>query len=163
MKRKGSKASGLGQHPEARLFEQAQKGCKDSLDLLLVRHEPLVRYAVNRQNLGDLPFEEGVQVGRISLWKAILGFDPQRGCQFSTYAYPAIVHSIWQAVKAHCDGNRKAHAIREWAVFFRHWEAGPAQQQAEAELMACLVALVARLPDRLGHIIRRRFALEGEP
>ena len=31
-----------GEHPEARLFEQAQGGCQDSLNLLLERHEPLV-------------------------------------------------------------------------------------------------------------------------
>ena len=73
MKNKKKGASGLGSHPEARLFEQAQGGCQDSLNLLLVRHEPLVVYATSHQNLGDLLFEEAVQAGRIGLWKAILG------------------------------------------------------------------------------------------
>jgi len=162
MKNDQKKKSGLGRHPEARLFEQAQKGCRDSLDLLLERHEPLVKYAASRQNLGDLPFEEAVQVGRMGLWKALLGYDPQRGYQFSTYAYPAIVHYIWRAVKAHCVANKHAHATREWAVFFRHWETGPAQRQAEQELQACLQAMVQRLPERLQRIIRSRYALDGE-
>jgi hypothetical protein len=58
MKKEGKRKSGLGMAPEARLFEQTQKGCGNSLDLLMARHEGLVCYAVNRQNLGDLPDEE---------------------------------------------------------------------------------------------------------
>jgi RNA polymerase sigma factor (sigma-70 family) len=163
MKSEEKRESGLGQPPEARLFEQAQKGCEASLDLLLVRHEPLVIHATSRQNLGDLPFEEAVQAGRIGLWKAILGYDPQRGYQFSTYAYRAIVHHVWADVKSHCQANRRAHRLREWVLILPHWEAGPAQRQAERELQACLGSMLAGMPDRLGHIIRRRYALEGEP
>ena len=163
MGKKNKKGFGLGKHPEAKLFEQAQGGCQDNLNLLLRKHEPLVMYAVNRQNLGDLPLAEADQAGRLGLWKAILRYDPNRGYQFSTYAYPAIVHQVWQAVKVHCRDNRKAHATREWAVFFRHWETGPAQRQAEQELQACLQAMVQRLPERLERIIRSRYALDGEP
>jgi RNA polymerase sigma factor (sigma-70 family) len=162
MKREARKESGLGLPPEARLFEQAQAGCKESLDLLMHRHEPLVRYAVNRQNLGDFPFEEADQAGRIGLWQAILGFDPQRGYQFSTYAYGAIVHQVWAAVKAHCVANQQAHATREWGVFFRHWQIGPAQQGREQELKACIQALLVRLPERLQRVIEVRYELGGQ-
>jgi DNA-directed RNA polymerase specialized sigma subunit len=89
MKKESRKESGLGLPPEARLFEQAQGGCQDSLNLLQARHEPLVKYAVNRQNLGDLAYDEADQAGRMGLWKAILRFDPYQGHQFSTYASPA--------------------------------------------------------------------------
>ena len=98
--------TGLGGHPEARLYEQVKQGCGDSLGLLMARHEPLVLYAVKRQKLGDLPIEEAVQAGRIGLWGAIQGYDPHKGYQFSTYAYPAIVHQVWEAVKAHCMANK---------------------------------------------------------
>jgi len=162
MKRKGSKESGLGLSPEARLFEQAQKGCGDSLDLLVARHEPLVKYAVKRQNLGDLPFEEAVQAGRLGLWQAILRFDPHKGYQFSTYAYPAIVHAIWRAVKDHCVANQRAHCIQAWALFFRHWETGPAQCQAEQEVQASLQALVTGLPVRQQRVISGRYGLDGQ-
>ncbi len=118
MKTEGKKKSGLGGHPEARLYEQVQEGCGDSLDLLMARHEPLVLYAVNRQKLGDLPFEEAVQAGRIGLWGAIQGYDPDKGYQFSTYAYAAIVHQVWAAVKDHCVANGREHATREWADIF---------------------------------------------
>lgn len=162
MKRGEEKESGLGRRPEARWYEQAQGGCQDRLGLLMARHERLVHYAVKRQNLGDITYDEAIQAGRIGLWRAILGFDPHRGYQFSSYAYPAIVHHIWKAVKDHCVANKRAHATQEWKVFFRHWEAGPAQRQAEQEVKASLHALVARLPERQQRVIRVRYELEGE-
>ena len=162
MKNDQSKKSDLGPPPEARLFKQAQGGCQDSLNLLLVRHEPLVKYAVQRQNLGDLPWEEADQAGRIGLWKAILRYDPYQGHQFSTYAYPAIVHCIWRAVKVHCRDNQRAHTTRQWVLFFRHWETGPAQREAEREVQASLQAMVASLPDRLQQVIVGRYGLDGQ-
>ena len=162
MKKENSKESGLGGQPEASVFEQAQGGCQDSLDLLMARHEPLVVYAASRQNLGDLPFEEAVQAGRMGLWKAILGFDPGQGYQFSTYAYPAIVHQVWQAVKIHCRENRRAHRTWQWVLFFRHWETGPTQRQVEQEVCASLQALGVRLPARLQQVIAGRYGLNGQ-
>jgi len=162
MKTEGKKKSGLGKHPGARLFEQAQGGCQDSLNLLLARHEPLVLYAVNRQKLGDLPYEEAVQAGRIGLWGAIQGYNPQKGYQFSTYAYPAIVHQVWAAVKDHCVANGREHATREWAIFFRHWEVGPAETRAREEVRASLNAMVRRLPKRLGQVMVAYYGLAGK-
>jgi RNA polymerase sigma factor (sigma-70 family) len=162
MKTKGKKQTGFGKPPEASLYEQAQAGCRESLNRLMVKHERLVLYAVKRQNLGDIPYEEAVQAGRIGLWQAILKYDLGRGNRFSTYAYPAIVHQVWAAVKAHCVANGKEHATREWVVFFRHWEAGPAQRAAEDELKACLQAMVVRLRERQQRVIWVRYELEGE-
>ena len=162
MKNKKKGESGLEAQPEARLYEQAQRGCQASLNLLLERHEPLVVYAAKRQNLGDLAFDEAVQGGRLGLWKAILGFEPRRGYQFSTYAYPAIVHAIWQAVKVHCRENQRAHSTRTWVVFFRHWETGPAQRQGEEEVWACLQGMVRRLPERLQEVMKGRYGLDGQ-
>lgn len=162
MKNEQKRTSGLGQPPEARLFEQAQAGCRESLNLLMESQEPLVLYAVKRQNLGDLPYQEAVQAGRIGLWQAILKYDAGRGHRFSTYAYGAIVHQIWADVKTHCQANKIAHATREWVLFFRHWEIGPAQRQAEREIQASLQAMVVGLPDRLQRVIVRRYGLDGQ-
>jgi RNA polymerase sigma factor (sigma-70 family) len=162
MKMEKEKGTDLGPTPEVSLYEQARGGCQDSLDLLMARHAGLVVHVVSRQNLGGLPFEEAVQEGRIALWRALGGYDPRKGYQFSTYAYTVIVHQIWKAVKDHCETNRREHALREWVVFFRHWEAGPAQQQAERELKTCLHALVAGLPERLQRVVRVRNELGGE-
>ncbi len=90
---------GLGGVTESVLFEQAQAGCEASLNQLMSRHERLVPFVVRRQTLGKLPFAEAVQAGRTGLWRAILGYDPQRGYAFSSYAYPAIARQVWRAVK----------------------------------------------------------------
>jgi hypothetical protein len=87
MKTNQKEKPGLGLQPEARLFEQAQGGGQESLNLLMARHEGLVFSSVNRQNLGDLSYDEADQAGRIGLWRAIEGFDPQRGNRFLTFPH----------------------------------------------------------------------------
>ncbi|MCK4451577.1 MAG: hypothetical protein KAX26_13410, partial [Anaerolineae bacterium] len=79
-------AGGPGAVSEATLFQQARAGCSASLNTLMDRHDGLVQAVVRQQVLGDLPFAEALQAGRIGLWRAILGFDPSRGLAFSTYA-----------------------------------------------------------------------------
>ena len=162
MKSEEKRESGLGAQPEARLFEQAQKGCGDSLALLMARHEPLVKYAVKRQNIGDLPYDEADQAGRIGLWQAILKYDAGRGYRFSTYAYSAIVHQIWADVKAHCKANKQEHTTRAWAQYFRHWEAGPAQRQKEQEVRESLQTMLIKLPARQQQILEIRYELGGQ-
>ena len=162
MKKVRKRKTGLGQPPEASEYEQAQAGSWESLNQLMERHEPLVLHAVKRQNLGDLAYDEVVQAGRIGLWQAIMKYDAGRGHQFSTYAYPAIVHQVWAAVKAHCVANGKEHATREWAIFFRHWEVGPTEAQAQEEVHASLYAMVKRLPERLGKVMVTYYGLAGK-
>jgi len=103
-----------------------------------------------------------VQAGRIGLWQAIMKYDAGRGHQFSTYAYPAIVHQIWAAVKAHCVANKRAHAVREWVIFFRHWEVGPGEVQAQEEVRASLYAMVKGLPERWGKVMVTYYGLAGK-
>ena len=52
---------------EATLFEQAQAGSGESVNVLMEQHERLVRYAVKRQVLFDFPYAEAVQAGRHGL------------------------------------------------------------------------------------------------
>ena len=92
--------SGFGQPTEATLIKQAQAGCQESLNLLLLRHEGLVHLVVQRQWLCTLPYDQAIQDGRHGLWRAILGFDLERKNRFSTYAYAAIMKYVWAAVKA---------------------------------------------------------------
>jgi len=49
--------------------------------------------------MGELAYEEALQAGRIGLWRAIPGYDPERGTAFSIYAWTAIMRSVWTAVK----------------------------------------------------------------
>jgi RNA polymerase sigma factor (sigma-70 family) len=148
--------SGLGvRAPEATQFIQAQAGCSESLSQLMARHDGLVQAVVRQQVLGELPFEEALQAGRIGLWRAILGFDPERGFAFSTYAWPCIKHRIWRAVKAYGQVDRiqiplDSLEMTDPAVI---WE-GKAIQRA-------LLSTVDRLPPRLAYVVVARYGLQG--
>jgi len=153
-------AGGPGPASEATLFRQAQAGCSVSLNALMARHDGLVQAVVRQQVLGDLPFAEALQAGRIGLWQAIVGFDPARGLAFSTYAWPCIMHQVWRAVKAYPpldtptvmgDGLRPVEAADPATA----WEAA-AVRQALHDLVHCL-------PQRLRHVIVARYGLDGAP
>ncbi len=153
-------SDGLGMQPEAILFQEAQAGCSHSLNRLMARHDRLVQAVVRRQVLGDLPFDEALQAGRIGLWRAILGFDPQRGLAFSTYAWPSIMRHVWRAVKvdtrqramAPCAAHLSAETLADPVSL---WEAHAVQQS--------LHALVERLPSRLHRLVVAHYGLDGTP
>ena len=143
------------------LFRQAQTGGQESLNALMEKHDGLVHAVVRRQVLGDLPYTEALQAGRIGLWRAIVRFDPNRGYAFSTYAWPSIVHQVWRAVKAH------THSLSDEP------EAVPSEGQRMASIdpavlvVAWLVQdtlqeLVTRLSERLQRIIVARYGLNGQ-
>jgi RNA polymerase sigma factor (sigma-70 family) len=148
--------SGPGaQPPEATQFIQAQAGCVESLNQLMTRHDGLVQAVVRQQVLGELPFDEAVQAGRIGLWRAILGFDPSRGFAFSSYAWPSIKHHIWRAVKAH------RRFVQNRAPFRWPEAPDPAEVWQAKAVGQALQALVHRLSPRLAYVIIARYGLNG--
>jgi RNA polymerase sigma factor (sigma-70 family) len=127
-------------------------------------HDGLVHAVVRRQVLGDLPYEEAIQAGRIGLWRAILGYDPDRGCAFSTYAWPSILHHLWRAVKVQGregDADRTAPPAAESAQW--PWVAGldPALRYRGWCVLGALYQLLARMPKRLQKVIVCRYGLDG--
>jgi RNA polymerase sigma factor (sigma-70 family) len=143
------------QAPEATQFIQAQAGCAESLNQLMARHDRLVQTVVRQQVLGELPFEEALQAGRIGLWRAILGFDPSRGFAFSTYAWPSIKHHIWRAVKAY--GRFQGDQTH-----FQQCEApDPAAVWETEAIREALQAMIGRLPPRLEYVVVARYGLNG--
>jgi len=60
-------AGGPGVVSEATMFQRAQAGCSDSLNVLMTRHDGLVQAVVRQQVLGDMPFTEALQAGRVGL------------------------------------------------------------------------------------------------
>jgi RNA polymerase sigma factor (sigma-70 family) len=157
-------AGGSGPPTEAALFHRAQAGCQDSLDRLMARHEHLVHAVVRRQVLGHLPFAEALHAGRMGLWRAILGYDPERGLAFSTYAWKPIMHRIWREVKL---------AERDYARGMQHYPLGTVSDSTLAEkvpdkvwesdeLVHTLRELVARLPERLRIVVVARYGLMGQ-
>lgn len=56
--------SGPSSDPETTLFLQAQAGCADRLNQLLIHHERFVHWIVWRQQLCGLAYDEAVQAAR---------------------------------------------------------------------------------------------------
>ena len=143
---------------EAARFRQAQAGCRESLNHLMARHEGLVYAVVRQQVLGELPFAQALQAGRIGLWCAILGYDPSYGTAFSSYAWPCIMRQVWRAVKAHARFQAVGPAVASRPAL----EAGDPVTVCEAQMVwQALYALVRRLPARLGYIVMSRYGLDG--
>lgn len=139
-------------------FTCAQGGCRECQDALVRRHEGLVHTVLRRQSRNGLPYEELLQEGRIALWKAVLGFDPQRGVAFSTYAGRAIRNRIWSAVE---------RSKRPQARLESHREISPlaiAEAQLwRAEVWLALVEAVDRLPSRPRQVIVALCGWDGRP
>ena len=164
MDRKKGAADGPGVPTGAVLFRQAQAGCRDSLNGLMHSHEHLVHAVVRRQVLGYLPFAEALQAGRIGLWRAILGFKPQRGLAFSTYAWKVIMHHVWREVKlAGRYQEQTAKHLPLKAILSSEPRAEDPALVVEANEIRCAVwELVARLPETLRRVIISRYGLTGK-
>jgi RNA polymerase sigma factor (sigma-70 family) len=157
-------SDGSGPATEAVLFRQAQAGCRDTLNALMERHRGLVPAAVHQQVLGDLPYAEALQAGQIGLWRAILGYDPDRGWAFSTYAWHSIVHHIWRAVKVHTrSSDRRDGALHAHDRTDPPSDGNPLALYQAAAVRQALDELVQRLPDRLRVTIVVRYGLDGGP
>lgn len=146
------------------LFRRAQAGCRDSLSRLMATHEGLVHAVVRKQVLGDLPFAEAVQAGRIGLWRAILGYDPQRGTAFSTYAWISIMHHVWREVKRaeRSHSQTREHWVLDEESHLAPEATDPARDWESSAIQFALWDLVARLPERLRTVILARYGLTGQ-
>jgi RNA polymerase sigma factor (sigma-70 family) len=147
------------------LFVQAQAGCRESLNELMRMHDGLVHAVVRRQVLGDLPYAEAVQAARIGLWRAILGYDPDRGGAFSTYAWPCILHHVWREVKAYTRAWRTDSRTLQDAHQVERASAAcldPAECYWASAVADALYDLLARLPRRLQAIMVARYGLGGQ-
>jgi RNA polymerase sigma factor (sigma-70 family) len=149
------------QPAEVVLFHQAQTGGRESLNALMETHDGLVHAVVRRQVLGDKPYAEALQAGRIGLWRAIMRFDPSRGYAFSTYAWRSIVHHVWRAVKVQtrASSHEPIEAYSEWQ---RIASVDPAVLAVAWSVHNMLQELVTRLSKRLQRIIVARYGLDGQ-
>ena len=101
---------------DALCFRRAQAGDEDARDALVRRHLPLVRSLVRRFAGRGVDADDLLQQGMLGLLQAILGFDPARGFQFSTYAVPHILGEIRRFLREdtplHLDRRMQAQAQR---------------------------------------------------
>jgi RNA polymerase sigma factor (sigma-70 family) len=150
---------GFGRAPEATLFLRAQMGCRESVNTLMARHDGLVHAVVRRQVLGDLPFAEALQAGRIGLWRAVQGYDPLRGTAFSTYAWPCIMRQVWRVVKAH--RREQERTASQEMLWLPQVSEDPFHHLEQEAIYQTLHTQVRRLPPRLRTIIVARYGLDG--
>lgn len=121
---------------------------------LMARHERLVRWVVRRQYLGELPFADAMAEGRIGLWRALAHYDPGRGTAFSSYAVPAIVHAVWEAVAA---DRKPAPCVSGFPAPVEPMD--PGEWTCRGELRTAARALVEELPPRLRLVIVAHYGL----
>jgi RNA polymerase sporulation-specific sigma factor len=162
MERIEKKASGFGVRTETTLFTQAQAGCAESLNTLMEQHEGLVHLVVRRQWLLTLEYEEALQAGRRGLWRAVLGYDPERDTRFSTYAYPAIMRYVWGAVKAEERRMKREAPISILVVYSYETGSDPAWLKYQQEIRDSLLGVVKRLPEGLQEVVTDRCGLGGK-
>lgn len=141
---------------EANLFRQAQAKHAESLEALMRAHEGLVHHIVQQQWRGCLGYEETVHAGRIGLWRAILGFDPQQGFAFSTYASVAIARHVWRAVAQAEEEERRAN-VPTGATSYPD----PRAVVLSSEVGQTLYTMVARLPNKQRWVVTTYYGLDG--
>jgi RNA polymerase sigma factor (sigma-70 family) len=140
----------------ANLFRRAQAGDVQAVATLMDRHERLVHYIVHQQWRGPLSYAEAVHEGRIGLWRAILGYDPQRGTAFSTYASVAIARQLWRAVRQATKEACVAPALWPATAALDPWLAAWA-----GEVLTALQAMVVHLPAKQRWVVCAYYGLDG--
>lgn len=76
------------------LLEAAQQGDREAGERVLRENQRLIWSVVRRYTGRGVEGEDLFQLGCIGFWKAVAGFDPAFGTQFSTYAVPKIAGEI---------------------------------------------------------------------
>jgi RNA polymerase primary sigma factor len=87
----------LGADEEQRLARAARAGDRRAAVRLVEANLRLVIAIARRYSRCGVPLLDLVQEGNLGLLQAVEGFDPDRGCRFSTYAYWCIRHAVRQA------------------------------------------------------------------
>jgi RNA polymerase sigma factor (sigma-70 family) len=142
---------------DANLYAQAQGGDEQGLEELMRMHEGLVHHIVRQQWRGQLSYEQAIHVGRMGLWRAVLGFDPGRGSAFSTYAGVVIARHVWRAVR-HAEREQEAALVPVPLSS----SVDPRAVVRAGEVQTALSAQVARLPALQRWIVCTYYGLDNQ-
>ncbi len=146
---------------ETALWSQAQAGCRKSVNLLMSQHNGLVYAVVRQQALGELSYDEALQAGRSGLWRAILGYDPERGTTFATYAWIAIMRSVWAAVKK--SGKQEGETVVPLSIILPDEVQEPDKRWERKALAVATRQAAAQLSARLQLVLDARYGWTGDP
>lgn len=125
----------------------------------MAQHDGLVHAFIQRQGGGDIPYEEALQAGRIGLWRALKGYDPERGTTFATYAWVAIYRHIHRRAKE-LNGDT---AVGEQEMPAAWIVPDPAEELLAKLTQRALQDLVGQLPEGLRRVIVDRYGLGDQP
>ena len=81
------------------LVLQARAGDAAAMDEILQRHKGTVNMVARSYFLIGGDIEDLVQEGMIGLYRAVIGYKPEKNAKFSTFAYICIRHQIQSAIK----------------------------------------------------------------
>lgn len=102
----------------AALLERARQGDEGACEDLLTENVGLIWSIVRRYYGRGVDSEDLYQLGCLGFLKAVRGFDPAYGCQFSTYAVPKIAGEIRRFLRD--DGAVKvSRTVKENALTIR--------------------------------------------
>ena len=100
------------------LLEEARRGDNDACARLIEENAGLIWSIVRRYYGRGTDPEDLYQLGCLGFLKAVRGFDPAFGCQFSTYAVPKIAGEIRRFLRD--DGAVKvSRSVKERALSIR--------------------------------------------
>ena len=100
------------------LIRQAQDGCREASEQLVTENAGLIWSIARRYTGRGTDLEDLYQLGCLGFLKAVEGFDPAFGTQFSTYAVPKISGEIRRFLRD--DGAVKvSRGIKEQAAAIR--------------------------------------------
>ena len=90
------------------LLEEARRGDNDACARLIEENAGLIWSIVRRYYGRGTDPEDLYQLGCLGFLKAVRGFDPAFGCQFSTYAVPKIAGEIRRFLRERAGAIRSA-------------------------------------------------------
>jgi len=85
---------------DEKLWELSSEGDRDAQDELLSRYKDLVIKKARLYFMLGAEHDDIVQEGMIGLFKAIRGYDPERGASFRTFAELCVDSQILNAIKS---------------------------------------------------------------
>lgn len=119
-------------------WRQDQVASSEERDLLIVEHIPLLKHMVGRMCFdvpGGMDRDDLYGVGMLGLIAAADSWDPGRGLQFSTYAYPKIRGAILDELRREDFLPRgRRERVRELEVAYERLEQEHGQPPAPEEL-----------------------------
>jgi len=103
---------------QGQLLEAARQGDRQARERLLMENDKLIWSIVRRYTGRGAEMEDLFQLGCIGFLKAVEGYDPDYGTQFSTYAVPKIAGEIRRFLRD--DGTVKvSRTLKERALRIR--------------------------------------------